>query len=401
MRRLFSCWLLLLAASGHSAVFIYDTNVNVQTFAGSGFTGYYDGVGVETMFSSPFAICVDSKSNLFVSELNGGRIREITPDGTVTTFLGGGTGFPQVGTNASVYPGRIAIDKFDNLWFANYSQLAKVTPNATVTTTNLGVTMDFSSGFACDSMGNVYFVSGQRIMRYTTNGLLETFAGSGNVGYQNGNGIFTAFNEPRGLAFDQADNLFVADSQNWVIRKITPNRVVSTYAGTPHVNDFTDGPSTNASFHYLGGIATDLAGNVFVTGEWNVRRISPQGMVTTVAGSDTGGYQNGSGNVAQFSAAQNLAVTRSGDIFTPSDQRIRKITAPQVLQVSDSLLSLHTYAGLTMTGIVGRTYRVESSSLVNTNWITETTIALPSSPYLWIDPSPVALRKFYRAFLLP
>jgi hypothetical protein len=386
-------------------VYIYDTNVTVQTFAGSGFTGYYDGVAVETMFYTPYDICVDSKSNFFVSDLNNYRIRKITPDAVVTTFLGGGTGSPQVGTNAALTgpPGRLAIDCFDNLWFADGGWLAKVTPDAVLMRTNLGVSMDYFSGFACDSTGNVYFASGQRIMRYTTNCLLETFVGSGNVGYQDGTGIFTAFNEPRGLAFDQADNLFVADSLNWLIRKITPSRVVSTYAGTPHVNDYRDGPSTNASFHYLGGIAADSAGNVFVAGEWNVRRISPQGTVTTVAGSDVGGFQNGAGNIAQFQGIINLVVTRSGDTFTPdrADQRIRRITAPQVLQVSNSFLSLHTYAGLTVTGNVGRTYRIESSSVVNTNWTTETTIALPSSPYLWFDPTPIASKKFYRAFLLP
>src|ERR1043166_7850879 len=99
MRRLFLFWLVFAPVVCQSAVYIYDTNVTVQTFAGSGFTGYHDGVGVETMFYTPYDICVDSKSNFFVSDLNNYRIRKITPDAIVTTFLGGGSGSPQVGTN--------------------------------------------------------------------------------------------------------------------------------------------------------------------------------------------------------------------------------------------------------------------------------------------------------------
>ena len=405
MRLILSCWLASVAMSCQSAIFIYDTNVTVQTFAGSGFTGYHDGVGIETMFYSPYGICIDSKSNFFVSDLNNFRIRKITSGGVVTTFLGGGTGSPQIGTNAALTtpPGHLTLDHLDNLWFADGGWLAKVTPDAILTRTNLGVSIGYSSGFACDSAGNIYFTSGQRIMRYLTNGLLETFAGSGNVGYQNGTGIFTAFNEPRGLAIDQADNLFVVDSQNFLIRKITPGQVVSTYAGTPHVNDYADGTTTNASFHYLEGVATDSAGNVFVAGGWSLRRISPQGMVTTVAGSDTAGYQNGAGSVALFQGTINSVVTPSGDVFITdgAGQRIRQITVPQVVQISNSALSLHTYAGITITGTVGRAYRIESSSLVNTNWAAETTMVLPFSPYVWFDPSPIGVRKFYRAFRLP
>ncbi len=389
MKRIAFWSILFLTCACRSAVVIYDTNVTVQTFAGSGFPGLVNGVGVETMFHTPYAICIDSKSNLFVTDFNNGCIRKITPDATVTTFVTQGGG-------------RMAIDRDDNIWFGGGGLLAKVNPAGVVTTTNIGLFIDYRDGFACDSFNNIYFVTGERIWRFKTNGLLEVFAGSGSIGHQDGTGIFTSFNNPQGLAFDQADNLFVADSDNHLVRKITPNQVVTTYAGFL-AGDYVDGSVTNASFGYLNGIAVDTAGNVFVVGEWSVRRISPQGMVTTVAGGPNGGYQNGPGDVARFRGAVNLAVSRSGEIFVPdrADERIRKITAPQTVQISASQLTLRTYAGITVTGIVGRAYRIESSTLANTNWFPETVLVLPSSPYLWIDTTPFGTRKFYRAFLLP
>src|SRR6266436_1190525 len=97
----------------------YDTNnVVVQTFAGSGFYGYFDGKGTQTMFWGPSSVVADSLGNLFVADIGNARIRKITPDGTVSTFVGGGTQQTGYGTNVSLYnlSGNMCMDHSDVLW---------------------------------------------------------------------------------------------------------------------------------------------------------------------------------------------------------------------------------------------------------------------------------------------
>ena len=167
---------------------IYDTNsVFVQTFAGSGFSGYLDGQGTQTMFKNPNVIAVDSASNLFVLDGNKYLIRRITPDGTVTTFAGGGNDTAGYGTNASVFYGGgngMTIDHSNTLWISTPNGfLVRVGSDAYVSSTLLrGMAVPW--GVCADSQNNVYIsdYQGNRIWRYRTNAVLEVFAGSGNSG---------------------------------------------------------------------------------------------------------------------------------------------------------------------------------------------------------------------------
>jgi len=407
MRRPCACWLLVVALNCESAVPNYDTNdVVVQTFAGSGFTGYVDGQGVETMFdgTSGFSLVSDSVSNLFVLE-RFDRIRKITPGATVSTFY-------ENEPNFSFFS--MTIDHSNALWFAgwqftnggaSFRVLARLTSETNFSVAYGGSNFPYEAR-CVDSVNNVYIShsSGNRIYRYKTNGVFEVFAGSGNQGSADGNGIFTSFSSPGVLAADSADNIYVWDSGNRLIRRINQNRDVVTVAGKRGVATDSDGTGTNASFNTVSGMCTDNAGNVIFACGSSIRKMTPETNVVTLAGSfSQTGYTNGAGSLARFNGASGVCFV-NGTIFVieTANPRIRSITFdPPAQPVSGGDLSLDIYAGVRISGVVGRTYRIESSSVVNTNWTTEATISLPFSPYLWIDPSPLVPKKFYRAFLLP
>ena len=397
----------------------YDTNtVVVQTFAGSGFSGYVDGQGQLTMFHGPLAIASDSSSNLFVMDYYNNRIRKITPDGAVSTFAGGGTdGFPSYGTNASLPSAvTLTIDHSNTLYFIEYpsgTSMVRVRSDGYVTRIPLNGLAggQVHNGLCVDSGNNVYIsdVQGNRIYRYRTNSVLEVFAGSGNGGSADGNGIFTSFASPSALTADSADNIYIWDDGNRLIRRINQNRDVITIAGHQGTTD-SDGNGTNASFYLVSAMCADNLGNVYLacfslTGGTSIRKMTATTNITTLAGSFTQrGYTNGVGSLARFDGGGNEGICISqGMIFTAdfSNERIRQISFnPSAQSVSPANLQLNTYPGLQIIGTVGRTYQIQSSPDMAT-WTTRTTLLLNSSPYLWIDQNPMSGNKFYRAFLLP
>jgi hypothetical protein len=216
-----------------------------------------------------------------------------------------------------------------------------------------------------------------------------------------GNGIFTSFQYPTAIAVDQGDNVYVFDAQT--IRKINQNRDVVTIAGQPFVYTEADGVGTGATFNTVNGMCTDNSGNLLLVTGLALRRMAISANVSTVAGSfSQGGYANGPGNIARFSGAHGVTFSQ-GMLFVADagNQRIRSISfnpSPQVLNGAN--LSINTFPGLTITGIVGRTYQIQTS-LDATNWVPRANVLLPSSPYLWFDQNPVAGNRFYRALLLP
>jgi hypothetical protein len=390
----------------------YDTNgIVVQTFAGSGFSGWFDGIGAQTMFKEPGAVVADSQGNLFVLDSGNMRVRKIATDGTVTTVAGGGTGFlPGKGTNIMLnFPLKaMAIDRSNNLWVTAYDccppYFLRVGSDAQITKVQ-PISNGIFSGVCVDSGGNVYVTdsAGNRIYRYRTNSVWEVFAGSGNGGSEDGNGIFTSFNGPAVLASDQADNIYVWDSGSYLIRRISQGGDVVTIAGRTGGFGESDGVGTNASFKNVAGMCVDVSGNLILADGTSIRKISAATNVTTMAGSFTqSGYTNGPGNLARFNAASGVFFSRGRLFIADSgNHRIRSLTFnPDPQPVSGGILELATYPGLKISGAVGRTYRVESSSNMEA-WSMETTILLNQTPYLWIDQNSLGQKKFYRAVLLP
>lgn len=386
----------------------YDTNDDVtETFAGSGTSGYLNAQGTQAIFADPMGVAADSFGNLYVTDQGNSRIREITTNGTVSTFAGGGTGsLPGYGTEVSLELYNITgiiSDHSNTLWVlaSQYSGLLRIGTDTLVEALSFNGIYS-GSGLCVDSGNNVYFSTRTQIYRLAANGTLDLFAGSGSTGAGNGNGIYASFNSPGALAVDEAGNIYVWDSGNGLIRRIDKSQNVTTIAGNGSGENI-DGAGTSASFGAVYAMQADNFGNVFLACGTCIRKIDASTNSWTVAGSFTQNYYaNGAGAIARFNGASGLCLSQ-GMIFVADsgNQRIRNISFNPVEQpVIGPNLGIATYAGITITGLVGRTYQIQSSP-DTTNWNTITTVLLTSSPFLWFDTGGVGGNRYYRAFLMP
>lgn len=264
----------------------------VTTIAGQATAGFQDGIGKAAMFQSLYGVARSAAGDLYLADGIGQRIRKLTVDGTVTTLAGNGT------MGSADGPAAVA-------------------------------TFNHPSGLAVDKAGNVFVVDSynHRIRRITTGGMVSTFAG-GSAGYLDGPGLGAQFNTPFGLTIDAFGNLYVGDQKNHRIRKITAMGVVSTFAGSGQPS-YLDGPAISAGFNAPRGLSCDGTGNLFVADTANnrTRRISPQGVVSTVAGGVKGGYADGPAASALFNLAMGVGVDPSGNlvIIDTSNARIRLV----------------------------------------------------------------------------
>jgi serine/threonine-protein kinase len=174
-----------------------------------------------------------------------------------------------------------------------------------------------------------------RIRKITPAGVVSTFAGSSVAGFANGTGTAASFSPLTGLALDVSGNVYVADYGNHSIRKITPAGVVSTLAGSGSQGS-SDGTGTAASFNYPTRVVVDGSGNVYVADRTNnlIRKITPTGVVITLAGSGSVGSANGMGIAASFNGPSGVAIDGSGNLYVADtyNNRIRKITGILFLQ---------------------------------------------------------------------
>ncbi|MGB8260659.1 MAG: hypothetical protein WCE75_09925 [Terracidiphilus sp.] len=272
--------------------------------------GYQDGTGKLARFAQPQGLTVAPSGNLFVVDSGNACIRQVTPGGNVTTFVGDPQTPGSIDGNGLIaqfnQPYGVVADSAGNLWItdAGNSTIRAVTPSGQVTTfagmvgmpgqlDGLGILAQFGSpeGIVMDSSGNLFVVDSLNcnIREIAPSGQVSTFAGplvTGYCSYQDGQGSQARFNAPSGLAIDANANLYVADQNNQVIRKVTPQGLVTTLAGSPGQRGYADGQGSAARFRYPTGIAVDPEGNLLVTDALNyvVRRITPEGLVTTVVG---------------------------------------------------------------------------------------------------------------------
>jgi len=187
-------------------------------------------------------------------------------------------------------------------------------------------------GLAMGPKGNLYIADydNHRIRKMTPEGVVTTFAGQSSYGHVNGKGAEAKFNKPLGLAFDSAGNLFVADHSNHRIRKITPAGQVTTFAGNGS-GSYGDGTGTKAKFYHPFAIVIDANDNLFVTESvgHKVRKITPAGVVTTFAGAAklSAGSTNGKGTVARFNQPTGIAIDHAGILYVAdsNNHRIRRI----------------------------------------------------------------------------
>jgi sugar lactone lactonase YvrE len=283
----FTCRVLsgccVLAATAFT---VHAQPLTFTTFAGpSGGAGSADGTGNAARFGDPDGVATDSGGNVYVADSENNTIRKITPAGVVTTLAG------SAGLSGSA-DGIGSAARFDGPW-----------------------------GVATDIGGNVYVADtgNDTIRKITPTGMVTTLAGSpGLDGSADGTGSAARFDNPQGLATDGGGNVYVTDTGNITIRKITAAGVVTTLAGTAGEGGSADGTGSAARFNDLTGAATDRGGNVYVTdtGNHTVRKITPAGVVTTVGGSPgLKGSADGVGSAARFNAPSAVAIDSAGNVY--------------------------------------------------------------------------------------
>ena len=345
----------------------YATPYTFTTFAGTaGVTGSADGTGAAARFNFPECVVVDSSGNLYVADTGNSTIRKVTPSGVVTTLAGtaGITGSAD-GTGAAArfyYPAGVAVDGTGNLYVADSGNntIRKVTPSGVVTTLagtagvtgsadGTGAAAQFNDpvDLAVDGSGNVYVSdwSNYLIRKITPAGVVTTFVGAlFNPYYQDGTGAAARFLDPAGLAFDGSDRLYFADEGDDTIRIITLAGVVTTLAGTvPYPVGVAnpgsaDGTGEAAGFNTPCGVAVDGSGNVYVadTGNDTIRKVTQAGVVKTLGGTPgVSGSTNGTGAAALFFEPYAVAVDGSGNVYVAdsSNSAIRKGTFSGAAQV--------------------------------------------------------------------
>ena len=309
----------------------------VITLAGQLPSGSLNATGTAASFSHPEGVAVDASGNVYVADTSNSEIRKITAGAIVATFAGtaGSPGAGNgTGTGASFdNPVGIAVDGSGNVYVADSGNddireistagvvitLAGTGSTGFTNATGTSASFDNPTGVAVDASGNVYVAdqTNDSIRKIAPGGVVSTLAGSGSTGSANGTGTAASFDNPTGLAVDAAGNVYVADQNNFEIRKITPGGVVSVLAGTGATGS-VNATGTAASFNHPYDVTVDARGNVYVADGGNdlIREITPAGVVTTLAGTvGSTGSTNATGIFASFSSPWGVAINSSDQLF--------------------------------------------------------------------------------------
>ena len=324
----------------------------LSLFAGEiGMSGSTNGQGIFASFNGPSSVATDRAGNIYVADSLNNLIRKITPTGVTTTFAGSGAAadVDGVGTASSLNdPIALTIDKTGNLYVTEGSvSIRKIAPDGTVSTIANKSALSYAdnehagpilSGIVVDGNSNLYVTDSANsvILHFTQSGSASIVAGSLNLPIHVDGTIATAgFSTPTGIAIDTSGNLYVSDSVDFTVRKISKDGTVTTIAGSPNVSGNIDGAGRAAEFGMLAGLTLDNAGNLYVAdyGNATIRKISPLGAVTTLAGTSGYGGVDGNASTATFFQPMSIAFDGSGNLYVADtgDNVIRKISPQNVV----------------------------------------------------------------------
>lgn len=332
MRRLLTLIILLVLSYQSQAQLVLTIAGQLDSI------GALNGPALQSHFNNPHGIATDGFGNIYVADRFGHRIRKITPGGTVSILAGSGVQGTADGVGATA--------EFNEPW-----------------------------GLCADSLGNVYVADtrNNKIRKIDINGNVTTLAGTGNFGTSNGPALASTFGNPTGIEIDENSGIiYIADHLTHIIRKIDPAGNVSTLAGTPFLTGNVNGQGSSARFNRPYGLELDNNGNIIVADEWNhaIRRITPTGLVTTIAGGGTVGSQDGTGVGATFNYPWDIAVDANGDMFVVDGYNdvVRKITTGNVVTTyvgtaGNSGANDGTGAAATFNGATGIAYYAGTDEL--------------------------------------
>ena len=333
----------------------------INTFAGNGVSNFSGdgGLAQQAALDYPADVKVDSGGNLYIADAMNHRVRKVTPAGIITIIAGNGTpGFSGDGglaINAQLNtPVSVAVDISGNVYIVDSLnfRVRRVTPGGVINTYLVGTIAGHGvpAGVAADAAGNLYVSDSYLnwVVKVTPSGGVSTIAGTGTAGSSGDGGPATQamLNAPQALTLDPAGNLYITDSQNRLVRKVTPGGTITTVAGAgnlPASSDFEGVAATQLYIDYPTGLAADGNGDLYLQGSWSVYRVNPAGVISLLVGGGLFGYQegfagDGGPSVAarlvrdscSISSCMGMGLDAAGNLYfaDSGNDRIRKITNP-------------------------------------------------------------------------
>jgi sugar lactone lactonase YvrE len=352
-------------------VVVVTTDGKIHLFAGTGGAGgcVDNCLAVDAFIDRPFGVAVDQDNNVYISGYDSSTVRKVDSGGVIsriagTTYSGGfsGDGGPAIDAQLSA-PAGLAVDSSGNLFVMDTGnrRVRKIDSSGKISTfagngaTNFfgdhgpatSAGLDQPNAVVVDAVGNLYIAdtSNHRVRKVTTSGTITTLAGNGTPGFSGDNGPATAamLNMPLSVAVDSAGNVYVADSNNFRIRKININGKITTFAGTGQAGcegcgdpPVDGGLAVNAALGYVLGVGTDTAGNLYIAddGYFRVRKVDANGIITTVAGNGQND-STGDGGLATNAALSPTRVSadNSGNLYiSDSDHwHVRKVDSNGII----------------------------------------------------------------------
>ncbi|MFI5139493.1 MAG: T9SS type A sorting domain-containing protein [Sphingobacteriales bacterium] len=332
----------------------------ISTIAGIGVSGFSGDGGPATSakLSGCPGVAVDGSGNIYISDAGNSRIRKVNTSGIITTVAGTGTpGYNGDGIAAVTAQinsaNELAVDGSGNIYIADAfnNRIRKVNTSGIITTVAGNGAAGFSGdsgiatsaelnapeGVAVDALGDLYISDSgnHRIRKVNTTGIITTIAGNGTPGYTGDGGLATMaeIGGSREIIVDGTGNIYIADGST--VRMINASGIITTIAGTGTQGFNGDGiPANTAEVNVALGVAKDGSGNIYISDDFNfrVRIVSPSGIINTVAGNGTAGYSGDAGlaTTAQINYAEQIAIDANGNLYIADYQNncIRKVTGP-------------------------------------------------------------------------
>jgi sugar lactone lactonase YvrE len=410
-----------ISSWGHHRIYYVAADGKLRLVAGSGEAGFSGdgGPAISAQLKGPVGIALDVTGNLFIVDQENNRIRKVSASGIITTVAGNGSrgysgdGGPATSAQLS-YPNGIAVDSAGNLYISDVSsnRIRKVSDSGIITTVAGNGSAGYSGdggpatsaplynpvGVAVDSTGNLYIADtyNKCIRKVSLSGIITTVAGNGTLGYSGDGGPATSarLSYPTGVAIDSLGTLFIADTSNSIIRKVSSSGIITTVAGNRSAGySGDDGPATSAQLDHPYEVAVDSTGNLFIADYLNnrIRKVSASGIIATVAGNGTWGYSGDGGPAAsaKINHPNGIAVDSEGNLFIAdsNNQCIRKV---------DSSGIVTTVAGNGSSGYSGDGGLATSAQLNNPNGV-----AVDSAGNLFIaDSNNRRIRKVFASGII-